>query len=212
MSTRIQSLLRIAATAAACVAVQAACAETIIDEWNAVKVPPPPALKPVTIDRSSTALLLLDFNQQTCNMERRPRCIASIPKVKALLAAARAAGVPVVYTLGGGGKPSDLPKELTPNPNEPAFLAGLDKFSGSDLEKILKDKGIKTVIVVGTAAHGAVIYTASRAAMLGMKVIVPVDGISADVPYAEQYVIWQLANAPVIGPAFTMTTLDQVTF
>lgn len=212
MSTRTQSLLRIAATAAACVAVQTACAETIIDEWNTVKVPPPPALRPVTIDRSSTALLLLDFNQQTCNMERRPRCIASIPKVKALLAAARAAGVPVVYTLGGGGKPSDLPKELMPNANEPSFLAGLDKFSGSDLEKILKDKGIKTVIVVGTAAHGAVIYTASRAAMLGMKVIVPVDGISADLPYAEQYVIWQLVNAPVIGPAFTMTTLDQVTF
>ena len=215
MSNRMLLMLRNAATIAGiagCLVVHSARAETIIDEWNSVKVPPPPPVKPVTIDKSSTALLLLDFNQQTCNTERRPRCIASIPKVKTLLTAARAAGVPVVYTLGGGGKPSDLAKDLAPNANEPVFLAGLDKFSGSDLEKILKDKGIKTVIVVGTAAHGAVIYTASRAALLGMKVIVPVDGISADVPYAEQYVLWQLVNAPVIGPAFTLTTLDQVTF
>jgi nicotinamidase-related amidase len=57
-----------------------------------------------------------------------------------------------------------------------------------------------------------VLYTASSAAMHGMKVIVPVDGISGDIPYAEQYTIWHLANVPIIGPAFTLTTIDQVTF
>ena len=92
------------------------------------------------------------------------------------------------------------------------MLAGVDKFVGTDLEKILKEKGAKTVIVVGTAAHGAVLYTASAAAMRGMKVIVPVDGVSADTTYIEQYVAWHLVNVPVIGPAFTLTTIDQITF
>jgi nicotinamidase-related amidase len=197
---------------ATCSIVQSARAETIIDEWASVKAPPPPALKAVTIDTKTTALLLLDFNQQTCNPQRRPRCVASIPKVKTLLTAARAAGVPVVYSLGGGGKPADIAGELAPAANEPAVSSGVDKFVNTDLEKILKDKGVATVIVVGTAAHGAVLYTASGAAMRGMKVILPVDGISADTAYAEQYVAWHLVNAPVISAAMTLTTLDSVKF
>jgi nicotinamidase-related amidase len=189
-----------------------ATAATIIDEWSSVSVPPPPEVKPVTIDRSTTALLMLDFNQQTCNMQRRPRCVASIPRVKKLLAAARAAGIPVAFTLGGGGKPSDLPKELEPAAGEPVTLAGVDKFVDTGLESFLKGKGVTTVIVVGTAAHGAVLYTASGAAMRGFKVIVPLDGISADNAYAEQYTAWHLANVPVLSPAMTLTTLDGVKF
>jgi nicotinamidase-related amidase len=69
-----------------------------------------------------------------------------------------------------------------------------------------------TVIVVGTAAHGAVIYTASGAAMRGMKVIVPVDGVSADTPYAEQYTAWHLANAPLVSNAVTLTTIGDIKF
>jgi nicotinamidase-related amidase len=215
MLTRHGFFLRLIAAIAgiaSCIIVQSTRAQTIIDEWASVQVPPPPALKPVTIDRKTTALLMLDFNLQTCNQQRRPRCIASIPKVKTLLTAARAAGVPVVYSLGGGGKPPDIAKELTPTADEPVVSSGVDKFVNTDLEKILKDKGVTTVIVVGDAAHGAVLYTASSAAMRGMKVIVPVDGVSADTPYPEQYVAWHLVNAPVISPAMTLTTIDNVKF
>lgn len=187
-------------------------AQTIIDQWGSIAAPPPPPVKPVTVDKATTALLMLDFNHQTCNEQRRPRCVASIPKVKALLAAARAAGVPVVYSLGGGGKPSDLPQELAPTADEPIVSSGVDKFAKTDLGKILEEKGVKTVIVVGAAAHGAVLYTASDAAMRGLKVIVPVDGISADIPYAEQYTAWHLANAPIISAAVTLTTLAELKF
>ncbi len=48
--------------------------------------------------------------------------------------------------------------------------------------------------------------------MRGMKVIVPVDGISADIPYAEQYTAWHLTNAPLVSNAVTLTTIDQITF
>lgn len=215
MSTRTPCLLRTAAMVigiSACLVARSAGSATIIDEWNSISAPPPPSLKAVTIDKNSTVLLMLDFNEQTCNPQRRPRCIASIPKVKKLLTEARTAGVPVVYTLGGGGKPSDLPRDLAPVGNEPAMLAGVDKFVGTDLEKILKEKGAKTVIVVGTGSNGAVLYTGSAAAIRGMKVIVPVDGVSADTTYIEQYVVWHLVHAPVIAPAFTLTTIDQVTF
>lgn len=215
MLTRILIVPRmvvIIAAIASSFVVESARAQTIIDQWNSVNVPPPPLLKQVTVDKSTTALLMLDFNEQTCNMQRRPRCIASIPKVKTLLAAARTSGLPVVFSLGGGGKLADIAKDLAPTANEPVVSSGLDKFQGTDLEKILKEKGTKTVIVVGDAANGAVLYTASSAAARGMKVIVPVDGISADTLYAEQYTVWHLVNAPVISPAVTLTTIDQVTF
>jgi len=215
MPTRILFVLRTVATIAgiaSCLVVQSARAQTIIDQWSSVTAPPPPPLKAVMIDKSTIALLMLDFNEQTCNPQRRPRCIASIPKVKTLLTAARTAGVPVVFSISGGSKAADIAKDLAPAANDPVISSGVDKFSGTDLEKILKDKGTKTVIVVGTAAHGAVLYTASGAAIRGMKVIVPVDGISAENTYVEQYVVWHLVNVPVIGPAFTLTTIDQVTF
>ena len=191
-----------------CLSFPSAFAQTIVDEWNAVKVPPAPELKPVTIDPKKTALLMLDFNKQVCNAERRPRCIASILKVRKLLAEARAKGVYVIYSITFGATAADIAKELAPLGGEPVVVSGPDKFMGTDLEKILREKGIKTVIVVGTAAHGAVLYTASGAALRGIQVIVPVDGISAEITYAEQYTTWHLVNAPRLSNLVTITRID----
>ena len=83
-------------------------AQDIIAEWNSVKTPPAPEIKDVTVDPKTTALLLLDFNKQTCNAEQRPRCIASIPKMKKLLNYARSKGVAVVYSLSAGAVPGDI--------------------------------------------------------------------------------------------------------
>jgi nicotinamidase-related amidase len=101
----------------------------------------------------------------------------------------------VVYSVTTASTSADIAKELTPREGEPIVKAAADKFYKTDLEKILKDKGINTV-VVGTAAQGAVLNTASQAAFRGFKVIVPVDGMSAETPYYEQYTAVQLATSP----------------
>ena len=192
--------------------ISAVHAQTVVDVWDTVKAPPAPELKSVTLDPKSTALLLLDFNKQTCNAAQRPRCIASIPKVAKLLDDARTSGVLVVYSLSAGAAVADIAAELAPKANEPIVASGPDKFLGTDLEKILKEKNIKTVIVNGTAAHGAVLYTASEAAFRGMKVIVPVDGLSAEALYPEQYTVWNLANAPRVSTQVTLTKTDMIKF
>src|SRR3954451_3928555 len=143
----------------------------VIDEWQSVQPPKAPELKPVTLEPQSTALLLLDFVKQTCNNERRPRCLASIPKAEAVLKQARSKGVMVVYSITSASTGADILPELAPQGSEPMVKAASDKFLGTELEKILKDKGIKTVIVTGTAAHGAVLNTGSQAALRGFKVI-----------------------------------------
>ncbi len=187
-------------------------AADIMAEWASVKAPPPPELKPVTVDAKTTALLMFDFVKPTCNMEKRPRCAESLTQVKKLLDEARGKGMLVVYTAYGKFTKSDIVPEVAPNESEPFVVSFLDKYLGTDLEKILKDKGIQTVITIGGAANGVVITTASASAELGFKVIVPVDGISGDSPYAEQYTAWHLANASVIASKITLTKIDMMKF
>src|SRR5689334_6560749 len=62
----------------------AAQAETVIDEWVGVKLPPAPALKPVTLAPNETAVLAMDFTTQTCTPQRRPRCAEQVPQVAKL--------------------------------------------------------------------------------------------------------------------------------
>lgn len=187
----------------------ASSAQTIIDEWNDVKAPAAPALKPVKVEPKETALLMLDFVKQLCGP--RPRCVASVPKVQGLLTKAREAGVLVVYSMAGQPITDTLP-EVAARPGEASVTSGPDKFMNTDLDKILKEKGIKTVIVAGTAAEGAVLNTAAGAALRGYKVIMPVDAASSTQPYSEQYTAWHLANSPRVGPQVTLTKIDQISF
>jgi nicotinamidase-related amidase len=155
-----QLIAALAVTAALALPAQAG---DIVDEWASMKAPAAPTLKPVTVDPKTTALLMLDFMNQNCG--KRPRCVATIPAMKKLLTDARAAKATVVYSIIANSTPADVIKDVAPLADEPHVLSGPDKFRKTDLEKILKDKGIKTVIAVGTASNGAVLYTASGAAL-----------------------------------------------
>jgi len=183
--------------------------QTIVDEWASVKAPPPPELKPVKVVPKETALLMLDFVKQICTP--RPRCVGTLPKMQKLLAQARQNGVYVVHSLAGQQRTDILP-EVAARQDEPSVSSGPNKFLNTDLEKILSERGVKTVIVVGVAAEGAVLNTGAYAALRGMKVIVPVDGLSSTTAYAEQYSVWHLANAPRIGAQTTLTRSDMLSF
>ena len=132
----------------------------IIAEWGSVKGPVAPALKPVTVDPKTTALLLLDFvpHDPYCG-PGKPRCGATLPAMKQLLAKARANGATVVYSVAGKYEAADIAKDVAPAANDPTVKSKSDKFLNTDLEKILKEKGVQTVIVTGNSANGAVLYT-----------------------------------------------------
>jgi nicotinamidase-related amidase len=191
-------------------AVATARAADIVTEWANVKAPPAPELKPVTVDPKTTALLMLDFLQANCGHAQR--CPATLPLVKKLLDEARAKNMLVVYTAFGKFSAKDVLPEVAPKGNEPFVVSFLDKYLGTDLEKILKDAGIKTVIPVGSAANGAVFGTASASAQRGFEVIIPVDGMSSDDLYAEQSAAWNLVHAPVIAAKDTLTRIDMIKF
>lgn len=188
----------------------AAPAQTVIDQWTSIKLPAAPQLKSVTVDAKTTALLMLDFMNQNCG--KRPACVASIPAMKKLLAEARAAKASVVYSIIANTTTADVIKDVAPEQGEPYVQAGPDKFLRTDLEKILKDKGIETVIVTGTASNGAVLFTGASAAMRGLKVVVPVDGMSAAEPYADLTTAYTFATAPLVSAKSTLTRIDMIKF
>jgi nicotinamidase-related amidase len=191
----------------------ASSAQTIVDEWSSVKAPPAPELKDATIDPRTTALLMLDFVKQNCNDKVRPRCLATLPAAKQLLAGARANNVLVVYGIVAGSVIGDTLGDVAPNGQEPVVQSGPDKFLNTELEKILKDRGIRTVIVAGTAANGAVLHTASEAVLRGFKAVVPVDTMSADNAYIEQYVTYHFISARGgIAAATTLTRVSMVRY
>ena len=189
-----------------------AAAQTIIDDWAKVQPPPAPALKPAPVPAKTTALLVMDLLQRSCNQERRPRCVASLPKIKALIAAAQAKGVTVIWTYYPGAKPEDIWPEVAPPAGTKFVVANSDKFLETDLEKELKDKGITTLIAVGTGAQGAVLFTASEAALRGFKVVVPVEGMSSESLYLEQAAAYLLTVAPGIANNVTLTKLDMISY
>lgn len=186
-------------------------AGTIVDEWSAVQAPAPVELKAVTVNATDTALLVLDIEERTCNMEARPRCVASAPRIGEFLARARAAGMPVVHSLTSKGTPDTILPQALPLPGEPIVQSTVDKFFRTDLEAILEKLGVHTVIVTGTTAEGAVLHTATGASMRGLSVVVPVDGISAATLYAEQYTAWHMVNAPGTRARTSLTTLESIT-
>ena len=70
------------------------------------------------------------------------------------------------------------------------------------------------MIVCGTSAQGVIIGTGSGSAQRGYKVIVPVDCMSSDDPYMEQYAAWHMFKG---GPAIvtsqtTLTRSDMIKF
>src|SRR5450830_789414 len=115
----VRHLLPLAALAAVLVYAAPAPAQTIIDEWASVKAPPAPELKPVTVDPKTTALMVMDLVKQFCNEKNQPRCIASIPKIEKLLAAARVKGVMVIYTTVPPVPIADTLPAIAPKGNEP---------------------------------------------------------------------------------------------
>jgi nicotinamidase-related amidase len=187
-----------------------ALAQGVVGEWATVKPPAAPELKDVTIDTAKTALLVMDFNEGTCTAQAGPRCAASLPKVKELLDKARASHMLIVYTGFPNMKP--VVKDVAALPGEQMVSAHANKFAGTDLDKMLKDHGITTVVLTGMSANGAVLFTGFGAADLGYKVIVPVDTMPSMSPYAEQSTIWGLANDPGLGNMSTLTSVDKIKF
>jgi len=181
-------------------------------------IPTIPAPVAIEVPVKGAALLILDITNAVC--DPRPSCVASVPKIANLLKKARDAKVTVIYSLTTAAG-SVVRTEVAPQSGDPTVTGRADKFFGTTLDQILKDKGVENAVVVGSAANGAVLYTTFGLNLRGYTVVVAQDGISAEPEFPITLTRWQLLNQPGFTNAdnkplakgmVTLSTTDQITF
>jgi nicotinamidase-related amidase len=199
----------------------AACGMQPMQSDNAASpIPPIAAPVPVVVDARSSALLVLDFNTAVC--QPNPACLATLPAASSLIAKARASGVPVVYSsTPGPSGPNPALAAVAPQAGEPTVAARADKFIDTNLQELLKQRKATTLVVIGTAANGAVLYTSFHANVLGFTVVVAEDLISSPAPFSTLVARYQLlnqpgfanaANKPLAERMVTLSRSDLITF
>lgn len=157
----------------------------------AQEVPTIPDPVAVTLDRATTALFVMDIQEGSC--ASRPACVESLPVISELLTWAREGGLFVAHA-GSNFRP-----EATPLPGEPVVASSADKFYNTNLDEILRENGIRTLVLVGTSANGAVLYTSFGATSRGYTVVVAEDGISSTAEFQTFLTRYQLLNQPGSG-------------
>ena len=142
------------------------------------------------------------------------------PVISALLARVRKAGVTVAYGTRAHHKSHWLP-EVAPTPGDIQIEnQAQDRFYNTELDKMLKAKGIATLILVGWKVSGSVTYTSVGATLRGYTVVVPVDASldASDFEIAvgrHQILNQNSANAtnePLKNGASTLSRTDLIAF
>jgi len=211
-------LIHIVVPAIAAIALMAACTAPAASPTPTSPIPQIPDPVAVEVPVKGAALLVLDITSVIC--PPRPTCLPSVPKIAALIKKARDAKVPVIYSQTATAG-STYVADIAPQPGELSVTGRADKFFGTNLEQILKDKAIDTAVVVGSAANGAVLYTVFGLGLRGITAVIAQDGISGDPEFTETLTRWQFLNEPFFanpdkkpldkGHA-TLSTTDKIPF
>ncbi|MFD6180351.1 isochorismatase family protein [Streptomyces goshikiensis] len=130
---------------------------------------------------ADSTLIMIDFqNTYRTGVMALEGAEAALAAGARLLAAARAAGTPVVHVVNDGGEntPYDIraeigaiSEEVAPVDGEPVVVKELpNAFHGTDLEKTLRELGSGTELVLaGFMTHMCVTFTAQGAFSLGYR-------------------------------------------
>lgn len=184
-----------------------------------VQMPAPPAPVAVAVKPATTALFVSDVVQPIC--QAQPKCSGGmVPKIAALMARARKAGMLVVYSTQEANMAKWMP-EIAPVAGDPLIASkGQDRFYSTELDNVLKAKGITTVILTGWKVSGSLLYTSVGATLRGYTVVVPADTTDAPSDYEVPIGIYAMlnqvsanaSNEPLKPKATTLSRSDLVSF
>ncbi len=180
----------------------------------AVEVPEIPRQEEVVLEAKSTALIVVDMQNDFAHPQGAlfvPEAPKSVPAIQSLLRKAREAGVRVVYTQDwhreddpefriwpvhavAGTWGAEILEELKPDPQDLVIRkVRYDAFYGTPLDHYLHLWGVKTLVVTGTVANICVLHTAGSAALRWYEVVLPEDATSALNPFDLQAALRQVA-------------------
>ena len=163
------------------------------------------------MEKNKTAILVVDMlNDFVTGALKCDRGLAIVPKTAELLRGARKAGVPIVFCndahikgidhelkLWGdhaiaGTKGAEVIPELELSPQD--YVVPKRRYSGffhTDLDLLLRELGVETVIMTGLHAHMCVRHTSADAYQLGYNVVAAIDAMDSftkeDYEYGIKY-------------------------
>ena len=179
-----------------------------------VTVPDYRILSKVSLPAKKTGLLLADMLVDFVSPRGKlfvPDTRKTIPPLHSLVMKARAAGTLIVYiqdwhrpddpefSIWGphaiqGTKGTQIIPELTPAPQDFVIRKRTyDPFFATDLDLLLRQRGIQNLVITGTVANICVLHAAGSASLRGYQVVVPVDAISALNPFDFQAALRQIS-------------------
>jgi nicotinamidase-related amidase len=181
--------------------------------------PPLPDPVPVALNPATTALLIFDIVDPICT--RQPVCQAKmVPAIVSLLKRARAAGVTVGYATRAHTMANWLPEVAPAQGDIRIENHAQDRFYNTDLDAVLKARGITTLILTGWKVSGSVTYTSVAATLRGYTVVVPVDAsldaTDFEIAVGRYQILHQtssnIANEPLKERASTLSRTDLIAF
>lgn len=90
---------------------------------------------------------------------------------------------------------------IAPKPGDPLIPSkGQDRFYATELDNVLKAKGITTVILTGWKVSGSIMYTSVGATLRGYTVVVPADTTNAPNDYEVPIGIYAMLNQNSANP------------
>jgi nicotinamidase-related amidase len=161
-----------------------------------------------------TALIVVDMQVDFASpagklfvQESRP----TIPKIRSLVSNARKMKVPVIFTqdwhraddaefliwpphaVEGTRGAQVIPELKSLGSDFYIRKRTYDAFFATDLDLLLRQKGIKNLIITGTVANICVLHTAGSARLRGYEIIIPLDAISALTSFDQSAALRQIA-------------------
>jgi len=153
-----------------------------------------------SLDSKTTALVLIDLQNGIVGMDLAPRSGGEVAETgKALAATFRAAGAPVILvhvSFAGGLAPPQNVDAPMPSATPPADWSDLVEgvrqagdvvvlkhhwgaFTGTDLDLVLRRRGVKTIVLGGIATNFGVESTARSAWEHGYDVVLAEDACTS---------------------------------
>ncbi len=179
-----------------------------------VSVPECKITPKIKLNPRSTALVVGDMQFDFVDPKGTlcvPEAGKTLGAIRHLISAARAAKCPIVFTLDWH-RPDDpeftqwpphtveethgaqVVAQLKPTKND-YFIRKrtYDAFFGTDFDLLLRQMGIRTLIVTGTVANICVLHMAGSAYLRGYSVVVPEDAVSSLNPFDQAAALRQIS-------------------
>jgi len=179
-----------------------------------IKAPEYKVLPKVALDSRITALVIVDMQVDFVSPKGKlcvPEARKTIPAILHLMHEARMSKCPIFFTQDWH-RPDDPEFSLWP-PHSVAETPGAkvvpqlkphptdyfirkktyDAFFGTDFDIVLRQKGIRNLVIAGTVANICVLHTAGSACLRGYDIIVPEDTISSLTPFDQAAALRQIS-------------------